>query len=66
VDIVANEHSQRETLDLVGAPCPLRAVHPYPLDHVMDCGVRLDGEAPPRLFSPSALARRDSEADDRD
>jgi hypothetical protein len=64
--VAVNEHDQRETLNLVGATGRVVQGYPYPIDHVMDVGVLLDGETVPRLFAPSVLARLDPEADDWD
>jgi hypothetical protein len=66
VIVVANEHYQRETLNLVGQTGKVREVYPYPTDQLMHCGVLREGEQPPRLFPPTALARLDPEADDFD
>jgi hypothetical protein len=63
VIVVANEHYERETLNLVGCTGKVREVYPYPIDYIEDVGVLIDGERDPRLFPPSALARLDPEAD---
>jgi hypothetical protein len=62
--VVANEHFQRETLNVVGHTGRVCQVYSYPIDRIMDCGVMLDDESEPRSLPPSALARVDPEADD--
>jgi hypothetical protein len=42
VIVIANDHAERDSLDLVGRTGTVREVYPYPIDRLMDCGVLLD------------------------